>query len=386
MSHVHFQSGKRPVYQELSGEVTRFFREKGIRKTGDDRLHNKAIFIALLYVGSYLLIYGLSGSMHYIAWALHGVATALVGFNIMHDGAHESFSGSRKLNRLMAMSFNLVGSNRYYWAQKHNRNHHAFTNVDEADEDIDALGLFRMSPHQPHRPFHKYQHFYVWFLYLITSLFWFFALDFKAYGSQKIARRDYSHRMKLADHVEFWASKAIYVTLYLLIPMAALGTGPALLGFLLMHAFLGFLFAVIFQLAHVVDKAEFPRPDERGVLPDEWAVHQMRTTVDFATDSRFLTWALGGLNFQAEHHLFPRISHVHYAELHPLVKSKAAELGYEVRSYPTMWAAIKGHYRHMKALSVPGTPKCAFNAETTDKIQETDCTECTTGSEELRAS
>jgi linoleoyl-CoA desaturase len=192
--------------------------------------------------------------------------------------------------------------------------------------------------------------------------------------------------MKLADHVEFWASKAIYVTLYLLIPMAALGTGPALLGFLLMHAFLGFLFAVIFQLAHVVDKAEFPRPDERGVLPDEWAVHQMRTTVDFATDSRFLTWALGGLNFQAEHHLFPRVSHVHYAELHPLVKSKAAELGYEVRSYPTVWAAIKGHYRHMKALSVPGTPKRAFNAETTDKIQETGCTDCTTGSEELRAS
>ena len=134
MSHVHFQSGKRPVYQELSGEVTRFFREKSIKKTGDDRLHNKAILIALLYVGSYLLIYGLSGSMHYIAWAMHGIATALVGFNIMHDGAHESFSGSRKVNRLMAMTFNLVGSNRYYWAQKHNRNHHAFTNVDEADE------------------------------------------------------------------------------------------------------------------------------------------------------------------------------------------------------------------------------------------------------------
>ncbi|GAA6145576.1 fatty acid desaturase family protein [Thalassolituus maritimus] len=379
MSHIHFQSGKRPVYQELSKEVNHFFKDKGITKTGDDRLYNKAIFIALMYVGSYFLIFALPGALHYMAWAFHGIATALVGFNIMHDGAHDSFSTSRKTNRLMAMTFNLVGSNRYYWAQKHNRNHHAFTNVDEADEDIDALGLFRMSPHQPHRPFHKYQHYYVWFLYLITSLFWFFALDFKAYGSQRIARRDYSHRMKLKDHIEFWASKAIYITLYLLIPASILGAGPALLGFLLMHAFLGFLFAVVFQLAHVVDKAEFPRPDSQGMLPDEWAVHQMRTTVDFGTDSRFLTWALGGLNFQAEHHLFPRISHVHYADLHPLVEKKAAELGYELRSYPTMFAAIRGHYRHMKSMANPDA-----TSHLVSEPDACDCSNCSTGSEEFR--
>jgi len=353
MSNIHFQAGNRPVYQELSGEVSRYFKTQGIDKTGDARLYRKALIIAALYAGSYFAIFMLPGALSYLAWAFHGVATALVGYNIMHDGAHESFSKSRRINRLMALTFNLIGSNRYYWAQKHNRNHHAFTNVDEADEDIDALGLFRMSPHQKHRFFHRYQHYYVWALYLITTLFWFFALDFKAYHSQKIARRDYSHRMKFADHVEFWASKAIYLTLYLLIPAAALGAEATIWGFLLMHAFLGFLFAVVFQLAHVVDKAEFPRPDSTGTMKDEWAVHQMRTTVDFATDSPFLTWALGGLNFQAEHHLFPRISHVHYPELHPLVKAKAAELGYELRSYPTLWAALKGHYNHIKTLSRP---------------------------------
>jgi len=375
MSHIHFQTGKRPVYQDLSGEVQRFFKEKGTAKTGDDRLYHKALVVAALYIGSYLAIYLMPGSMHYIAWAFHGIATALVGFNIMHDGAHDSFSTSRRTNRMMAMTFNLVGSNRYYWAQKHNRNHHAFTNVDEADEDIDALGLFRMSPHQKHRALHKYQHIYVWFLYLITSLFWFFALDFKAYGSQKIARRDYSHRMKFADHVEFWASKAVYLTLYLLLPAAVLGTGPAIVGFLVMHAFLGFLFAVVFQLAHVVDKAEFPRPDEKGMLQDEWAVHQMRTTVDFATDNRFLTWALGGLNFQAEHHLFPRVSHVHYPELHPLVEARAEKLGYQLKSYPTLFAAIRGHYRHMKNMGQPSV--------TADL---TNCTDCADNSEELRTS
>ena len=353
MTNIHFQSGKRPVYQELSAAVNQHFRDSGQKKSGNHTLFRKALIIGLLYVGTYLAVYALPEGWQLLAWALHGIATALVGFNIMHDGAHESFSRSRRLNRLMALTFNLIGSNRYYWAQKHNRNHHAFTNVDEADEDIDALGLFRMSPHQKHRFFHRYQHFYVWGLYLITSLFWFFALDFKAYHSQKIAHRKYSHRMRLADHVEFWASKAVYLIIYLLLPATVLGGEAALTGFLIMHAFLGFLFAVVFQLAHVVDKAEFPRPDEDGTMEDEWAVHQMRTTVDFATDNRFLTWALGGLNFQAEHHLFPRISHVHYPDLHPLVSARAEAMGYQIRSYPTLWAAIRGHYRHMRAMARP---------------------------------
>src|SRR5690606_12631652 len=121
-------------------------------------------------------------------------------------------------------------------------------------------------------------------------------------------------------------------------------------GFLLMHAVLGFLFAVVFQLAHVVDKAEFPQPAANGEMTDEWAVHQLRTTVDFATNSRFLTWALGGLNFQAEHHLFPRVSHVHYPRLHQLLQQPLQQLGYPLRSYPTLWAALAGHYCHLRAL------------------------------------
>lgn len=373
MSHIHFQPGRRSVYQRLSDEVSNFFQDKNITKTGDNRLAKKALVITVLYVGSYFLIYTLSGLSVYIAWALHGIATALVGFNIMHDGAHNSFSQSRKLNSLMAMTFNLIGSNRYYWAQKHNRCHHAFTNVDQADEDIDALGLFRMSPHQPHRLFHRYQHYYVWFLYPVTSLFWFFVLDFKTYKNQKIALREYSHRLQPKDHLEFWASKAVYLTLYIAIPASVLGLVPALFGFLLMHVFLGFLFAVVFQLAHIVDKADFPRPNDQGTLPDEWAVHQMRTTVDFATDNRLLTWALGGLNFQAEHHLFPRVSHVHYADLHPLLEKTAAELGYEIRSYPTLIAAIQGHYRHLKTMADPLTA-CGneYNPKTNTKSYRLD--------------
>lgn len=353
MTSHHFPAGQRPLYEQLSAQVNAFFVAQQSERSGDRRLFRKAIIIVALFLASYAALLLVPEPLNLLGWLAHGIATALVGFNVMHDGAHESFSRSRRLNRLAALSFNLIGSNRFYWAQKHNRNHHTFTNVDDVDEDIDAFGLFRMSPHQPRYWFHRFQHWYVWFLYPLTSLFWFFVLDYKAWFSRTIGKRPFSKNPALADQAEFWFSKALYLLIYLILPLQFLSTSDVVTGFLLMHAVLGFLFAVVFQLAHVVDKADFPEPNAHGEMADEWAVHQLRTTVDFATNSRFLTWALGGLNFQAEHHLFPRVSHVHYPQLHQLLQQPLQQLGYPLRSYPTLWAALAGHYRHLRALGRP---------------------------------
>ena len=352
MTQAHFSAGPRPVHKQLSALADDYFQQQHLARSGNQTLYRKAVIILTLLSASYVALL-LPGPLNWLAWLIHGVATALVGFNIMHDGAHQSFSRSRRVNQLAALTFNLIGSNRFYWAQKHNRNHHSFTNVENVDEDIDALGLFRMSPGQKHHWFHRAQHIYVWFLYPLTSLFWFFVLDYKAWARQKIGTRPFSHRQSWQDHGEFWLSKLVNIALYLLLPLYLLDGQQVLTGFLLMHAVLGFLFAVVFQLAHVVDQAEFPQPDAQGRMADEWAVHQLRTTVDFAPDSRILTWALGGLNFQAEHHLFPRISHVHYPALHPLLAERCQALGHPLRCYPTLWQALKGHYRHLKLLSQP---------------------------------
>lgn len=350
MTQHHYPAGERPVYQQLSAVAKGYFAEQSIKRSGNAALYRKAIIILLLFVVSYAALLLLPSSYNWLAWLAHGFVTVLLGFNVMHDGAHESFSQSRSMNRLAAISFNLIGSNRHYWAQKHNRNHHSFTNMDNVDEDIDAMGLIRMSPHQPYYWFHRFQHIYVWFLYLVTSLFWFFALDYKAWYRQKIGQRDFSKRFSSAEHIEFWLSKILYLVIYIGVPLLLLSGKQVLVGFLLMHAVLGFLFAVVFQLAHVVDKAEFPQINDDGSMQDEWAIHQLRTTVDFAPNSKWLTWALGGLNFQAEHHLFPRVSHVHYPALHKELQPLLKELGYPVRVYPTLWQALTGHYRHLQNL------------------------------------
>lgn len=350
MTTHHFPAGERPVYQQLSGVAKGYFARQNIKRSGNAALYRKAIIILLLFVISYVAMLAIPNHYNGLAWLAHGFMTVLLGFNVMHDGAHESFSQSRRLNRLAAISFNLIGSNRHYWAQKHNRNHHSFTNIDDVDEDIDAMGLIRMSPHRPRYWFHRFQHIYVWFLYPLTSLFWFFALDYKAWYRQKIGQRNFSKRFAGAEHIEFWLSKILYLAIYVAIPLTLLTGKQVLIGFLLMHAIVGFLFAVVFQLAHVVDKAEFPLTNDDGSMQDEWAVHQLRTTVDFAPNSPWLTWMLGGLNFQAEHHLFPRVSHIHYPALHQELQPTLKQLGYPVRSYQTLWQALLGHYHHLQNL------------------------------------
>lgn len=350
MTQLSHNNSQRTLQTLLSAAVNEYFRDNAIAKTGNAALYRKALIILFFHITSYALLFVIASPYSWLIWAFHGFTTALIGFNIMHDGAHASFSKNKRFNILAAHTFNAIGSNAFYWKQKHNLNHHPYTNVAVADEDIEAFGLLRMSPDKPHYWFHRWQHIYVWVLYPLTSLFWFFVLDFLAYFNQKIAKQEFSQRYQFKDSVIFWLSKLFYISAYLIIPSYFLGWETVLIGFLCLHAVMGFLFAVVFQLAHVVDKTEFPQPDKNGNLPYEWAAHQLATTADFAPNSKIATWCLGGLNFQVEHHLFPRISHTHYPHVHKIVQRICAENQITHREYPSVWCAVKGHFKHLKDL------------------------------------
>jgi linoleoyl-CoA desaturase len=350
MNNLSHNNGQRPLQTALGEAVNGYFQQNNLAKTGDAALYRKAIIILFMHISSYACFFILPEPYTWLAWAFHGFTTALVGFNIMHDGAHGSFSNNKTLNNLAAHTFNMIGSNAFYWKQKHNLNHHPYTNVAAADEDIEAFGLLRMSPDKPRYWFHRWQHIYVWALYPLTSLFWFFVLDFLAYFNQKIVEQEFSQKYQAKDSAVFWLSKAFYITLNLLIPSAFLGWETVFIGFLCLHAVMGVLFAVVFQLAHVVDKTEFPQPDENGNLPYEWAAHQLATTADFAPNSKITTWCVGGLNFQVEHHLFPRISHTHYPELHKIVREVCEQQGVLHREYSSVGQAILGHIKHLRTM------------------------------------
>jgi linoleoyl-CoA desaturase len=116
-------------------------------------------------------------------------------------------------------------------------------------------------------------------------------------------------------------------------------------------AVLGLTLALVFQLAHCVQEATFPTPTPgTRAIDREWSAHQVETAVDFARDNRLLTWYLGGLNFQIEHHLFPRICHLHYPALSPIVEATCRAHGVRHSSHPRMRDAVRSHIRFLKRL------------------------------------
>jgi len=158
----------------------------------------------------------------------------------------------------------------------------------------------------------------------------------------------------MKQHIVFWITKLLYVLVYMAIPIYFVGWLPWLVGFFIITFVCGVGISVIFQLAHVVAGTQFFSTDDEGNRYD-WAVHQVMSTANFATRSRFLYWLLGGLNFQVEHHLFPRISHIHYPAISRFVKQTCHEFGIAYNEYKSIWSAFVSHIKHLYALGRPQT-------------------------------
>ncbi|OOG55675.1 acyl-CoA desaturase [Rhodanobacter sp. C03] len=282
-----------------------------------------------------------------------GTAMAGIGFNIMHDGGHQAYSERRWINRLMALALDLVGGSSYIWQWKHARFHHTWVNVAGHDSDIDLGVLGRLSPQQRRRPWHRWQHFYLWPLYGVTAIRWHLFGDFRDMITGTVGERPFN-RPKGWDLAGFVIGKLVFFTVAFGLPLVFHSIGSVLLFYSLVSAVAGILLALVFQMAHVVEEAAFPVPDESGLQIDTpWAIHQLETTVDFARGNRVLSWLIGGLNFQVEHHLFPRISHVHYPLVARVVEDACREYGVTYREHRTFGAGIASHYRLLRQLGRP---------------------------------
>jgi linoleoyl-CoA desaturase len=101
----------------------------------------------------------------------------------------------------------------------------------------------------------------------------------------------------------------------------------------------------------VVDGTQFHVAGPAGENEkQEWALHQIHSTANFATSNKYLHWLLGGLNFQIEHHLFPRISHIHYPAISKLVKEACRESNIAYNEYTSMFTAVASHLLHLRRL------------------------------------
>lgn len=352
MKKITYNNRNAVFFTALKKSVDTYFTRHKKRKTGNIHLYIKSgvliavaicLYVTLLFVQMPVI----AGVFTSIAF---GFILACIGFNVMHDANHGSYSSRKWVNKTLGLTLNALGGNSFIWKQKHNIIHHTYTNIDGMDDDIAKSPFIRMCSTQRWTPAHKAQHLYTPVLYALSSMIWVLFQDFEKYFRKKIVDTPLS-KMSAADHFIFWVSKILYLVFYVIIPVVLLGWPPALLYFVCMHIGLGLTLSVVFQLAHVVEETEFAFIGNDSIqIENEWAVHQVKTTSNFSPGSKLISWFAGGLNYQIEHHLFPRISHIHYPALSKLVQEECKSFQLPCNSLPTFMSAVNSHFRFIKTL------------------------------------
>jgi linoleoyl-CoA desaturase len=337
---------------ELHHEVDQYFKATGKRQRDCPAMYVKS---ALIF-GSFALFYWLLVFVAQTWWQALPLAVLLafpiagIGFSVQHDGGHHAYSRYAWINKLMSMSLDLVGGSSYMWHWKHAVFHHTYVNIDGHDTDIDLGMLARLTPHQKRRSFHRWQHFYIWLLYGVMAIRWHMFGDFKELVTGRIGAHKFP-RPKGWELALFIAGKSIFFSLAFVIPLLMHTWWVVFLFYGVVAIVLGAMLSIVFQLAHCVEEAEFPLPDaESHKIEAAWAVHQAQTTVDFARSSRIVAWLLGGLNFQIEHHLFPRICHVNYPALAKIVEKTCRQFGVRYVEHKTFWSGLASHFLWLRRM------------------------------------
>jgi linoleoyl-CoA desaturase len=339
--------------KELRDRINHYFLKNNLSKKFNSLMLLKSFIYLALFFSIYgsILLGGFSYGTTIILWMFLGALTAGIGFNIGHDANHGAYSSSEWINRFMGASFLLLGADMYCWKVLHNTIHHSYTNIFEADGDLHPVSILRFDRRSSKLKIHRFQYLYAPLLYSFTSLIWVFRKDFQQIRRKKHLIFDIpaASRLQIFTLIFF---KSIYYFAFLVLPLIILNHSwwQVLTGFLAMHFVAGFCLAIVFQLGHLVEGPDFPQLDPENTILGSWWTHQLSTASNFSTQSRIAEWLFGGLNFQIEHHLFPKICHIHYRALSPIVKSTALEYGLPYHERPHFFSAFKSHITILKKL------------------------------------
>jgi linoleoyl-CoA desaturase len=353
---IRFANTRKDFVSLLNARVSDYFKTNGISRNANSEMIIKTICMFSAYLIPYVLI--VSGLITGTGWLLAMVlimslGLAGIGLCVMHDACHGAYSKKKWVNNMLGYSLNVIGACAFNWKIQHNVLHHTYTNIYEEDEDVSPRGTLRLTPHSEWKRIHRYQHIYAWFLYGLMTLVWMFAKDFVRlirYHKNGLAKKQNANIRH--EWLIMLGTKLFYGTYMFAIPIlfTSIAWWQILIGIFIMHYITGFILAIIFQPAHVIEGAEFPLPDDDNSLENNWAIHQLLTTTNFGNKSQWFSWYVGGLNFQIEHHLFPGICHVHYRRIADIVQETAQDFGLPYKRAKTFVGALAGHARLLRQL------------------------------------
>ncbi|WP_169238961.1 fatty acid desaturase [Candidatus Roseilinea sp. NK_OTU-006] len=370
-SKTVFESPVIPAVKQTPVRSVPFTKQYGFRRTVVQRVEaflkanelstrdlpamyvKSAICLSWWAISYGLMLYSGVAGWHFLValfFALSfGLATGSIGFNIMHDANHNGYSDRPWVNRLLGLTVELVGLSNFIWRQQHNIWHHTYTNIAGLDEGLEMDGWVRNSPRDIWKPIHRFQHLYAPMVYALAGVGLLLGRNFQVYFTGRSGDTFRYPPMSRNDKIVFWIGRFINLMVYLVLPALVFGIGGALIIFAVTSMVTGFVMAVILQMAHVMDDVEFPEPTGDPLkIENEWAIHEVQTTSNFAPNNPILNWYVGGLNYQIEHHLFPHMCHLVYPKIAPIVKATCEEFGLTYRCYPTFRAALKHHWQSLR--------------------------------------
>jgi linoleoyl-CoA desaturase len=341
-------------------KVNSYFETTGISPYANAGMWVKTVIMLSLYFVPYAFVVSGLGAgkpwLFFLLWFIMGWGMIGIGTSVMHDAQHGAYSANKKVNRGVGFILEIIGGYAVTWKIQHNMLHHTYTNVAGLDEDIDSIVLLRLSPNQKWYWFHRYQYLYIWFFYMMMTLFWMTAKDYLQVVRYK------QHDLLVKQHVTLGQAlfrltlfKLFYYAYILVLPILFSGMPwyYVIGGFLLMHFTAGLFLSCLFQSSHIVETSGFALPvktNGANNMEDSWAIHEVANTSNFGLRKRLLTWFVGGLNFQIEHHLFTGICHVHYPKLAPIVQAAAQDFKVPYNVEPSFMQALIGHIKMLKRL------------------------------------
>jgi linoleoyl-CoA desaturase len=310
----------------------------------------QTILFPSVYIVAYCLLlkFGKSLPWFYFFYALMGIMLPLTVLNIVHDALHHSLFKNARLNHFAVYFLDLMGGNSYVWGKRHVHFHHGYTNIPGWDVDLEKKKIFRLSPTDKLRPGHRFQHFYMPFVYLLFTFHWVVFRDFKDYFQKSSMFRD-EQKFPEIEYAKLIFFKIFYYGYIIVVPLMYLHVPwhHFLYAFLLLHAFASMITLMIILPTHWDEHAEFRLPNKKGQMKENWALHQLITTNDYATKQPVINFILGGLNHHIAHHLFPSVNHNYLPAITKEVVriTKEQSLPYKCFSFG---GALSSHFRLLR--------------------------------------
>ena len=358
---INNKAGDKDFAMALRKNVNDYFKTNKISTNANAAMVLKTIVLISIYIVPFIILLAIPVSLAtaLLLVAVMGIGIAGVGMGVMHDACHGSYSKKPWVNKLLSGTIYLLGSNILNWKIQHNVLHHTYTNIAGFDEDIDEKGPIRLSDNTPLKWYHKYQFLYAFVFYGMMTLVLLFNDFMRLLTYSKKGLLANQNLNIGAEFFKMFLRKTAYLLVVIGLPiwLTDFTWYQVLIGFVIMHWVASIILSFVFQMAHVVEGADQPTPNNE--IKTNWYIHQFNTTSDFARNNKLLGWYVGGLNFQIEHHLFPNICHIHYSNIAPIVEKTARDFSIKYNLKATFMDALASHISMLKELGTQ--PKLSHN-------------------------